>query len=75
MPTTAAAIYAQPGRPIELTTGFSEIEPKSAALVPSRTSPGLNRMMNRARSWFVSVPISPTMIGGMMNAAMIVAVA
>ena len=53
MPTAAAARYAQPGRSTDATTGLSGIEPKIAAFVPSRTSPGLNRMIARARSWLV----------------------
>ena len=35
------------------TTGLSGIEPKIAAFVPSRTSPGLNKTTSRARSWLV----------------------
>ena len=40
MPIAAAPRYAQPGRSTEATTGLSGIDPKIAALAPSRTSRG-----------------------------------
>ena len=60
------------------TVGLSGIDPKIAAFVPTRMSPGLSSTAIRAMSVFVPTPPLPriaTMIGGMMKTAMIAAMA
>jgi hypothetical protein len=55
--------------------GLGETASKTTAFTPSMMSPGLARTRTRARSPTANSAISATTIGGMMNTAMIAAVA
>src|SRR5688500_9368813 len=71
----AATMYAQPGRFAATIVGFGDTVSNTAAFTPSAMSLGLARTRTRAASPTASSAISATTIGGMMNTAMIAAVA